>query len=318
MAWEEVAPQLDSGTAVWSMAVMNGEIYAGMGTGGASGGKLYNFNGTDAWVKLCDGYDTNHQYANGLTVYNGKHYCVDHAVRLFEFDVGTSLWVLKANGYNRLGWDIAYTAYQLKVFNGKLYTATGHTYGASSNFLLEWNDSNAWIDRCHVAVNNNPWRTLEEHDSKLFVGNNTSTLFEWDGTSTLTQRATDASIMYDLQDHDDKLYGCNQDGDLLEYNDTDAWVNVATILGSQGVYSLLSGSDGNLYAGTYGSVTDSGNLFRWDATLWTKLCAVLNSQKGIFALVELGDYIYGGTYINGKLFRMKIIKGYNPLFFGNM
>jgi len=48
----QVAPNLENQRYIYSLAIFNDKLYGGTGVDyGESGGKLFEWNGTDAWVK---------------------------------------------------------------------------------------------------------------------------------------------------------------------------------------------------------------------------------------------------------------------------
>ncbi len=293
--WEEVADQLGSG-AVWSMAILDNEIYAGIGTGGPFGGKLHKWDNVNGiWVLQTDGYDDNCQYIYGLAEYNSKIYGVDNAGRLIEYN-GSDSWLIKAEKYDAQ----VDGCRKLKVFKGKLYSLSYNTENVRS-YLLEWDGVDSWVSCGYISGTN--LYSIESFQNKLYVADYNSKLYEWDGGSTLTEKASDLGIMHAMEVHGGKLYGGNSAGDLLEWNGTDAWIHAATVLSGQEIRSLYSSSDGNLYAGTYAGGTTGGRLFKFVTDHWVQVCATLNDQDGTFELVELNDEIYGGMFANGKLFK---------------
>src|SRR5574343_249419 len=67
--WTEVAPKLGTETYIYSLAVLNGEIYGGT----ASNGKLYKWNGTNAWTEVAPKLGTETRIYS-LTVLNSEIY----------------------------------------------------------------------------------------------------------------------------------------------------------------------------------------------------------------------------------------------------
>ena len=67
-AWVEKAPKLGGEGIIYSLCVYNGKLYGGT----AFNGKLYEWNGTNAWVEKAPSLGEGHILS--LCVYNGKLY----------------------------------------------------------------------------------------------------------------------------------------------------------------------------------------------------------------------------------------------------
>ena len=120
-AWVQKAPNL-GGESIFSSCVYNGKLYGGT----YPSGKLYEWNGTNAWVEKAS---TLGMSISSLCVFNGKLYAgVLDWGRLYEWN-GVNAWVEKAP---KLGAET--DIYSLCVFNGKLYGGT-----APNGKLYEWN-----------------------------------------------------------------------------------------------------------------------------------------------------------------------------------
>ena len=122
-AWVEKAPKLVSESYILSLCVYNGKLYGGT----AENAKLYEWNGTNAWVQKAPYLGEGLIYS--VCVYNGKLYggtCCNG--KLYEWN-GTNAWVEKAT---KLGTETYILS--LCVYNGKLYGST-----QPNGKLYEWN-----------------------------------------------------------------------------------------------------------------------------------------------------------------------------------
>ena len=79
--WAQQAAQLDSETRIYSLAVLDGEIYGGT----YPGGRLFRWNGSDAWTQVAAQLDSQ-QYIYSLAVLDGEIYGgTDSGGRLFGY-----------------------------------------------------------------------------------------------------------------------------------------------------------------------------------------------------------------------------------------
>ncbi|MCK5602098.1 chitobiase/beta-hexosaminidase C-terminal domain-containing protein [Candidatus Pacearchaeota archaeon] len=166
--WVSVAPQHGDEVRIYSLIEYNGKLYGGT----YPYGHLLEWNGVDAWVQKAD-LLTGAVIAS-LLEFNGKLYGsgadADGDASLWEWN-DTDAWVQVAKG----GVESAVNAYDLTIFNGKLYAGS-----ANEGKLLEWNEVDAWIERAPQLSGQTYISALVVHDSKLYGGTGqNSTLFKW-------------------------------------------------------------------------------------------------------------------------------------------
>lgn len=168
--WQQKAPQL-SGQTITTLGVFNNKIYGGT----SGGGRLFEWNGTSAWVEVAPQLNAQATIYK-LAEFNSKLYGVTSTGgRLFEWN-GTNAWVQKAAQYGAQSY-----LYSLIVFNGKLYA------GGNQGQLLEWNGTNAWILKAGVFTDNTALNDMVIFGSELYSG--TYDLLKWDGVSAWTKVA---------------------------------------------------------------------------------------------------------------------------------
>jgi hypothetical protein len=131
--WMEVAPRLGTEPQIFSLAVFNNKLYGGT----IPNGKLFEWNGTNAWVEVAPQAGGTETYILSLAVFNNKLYggTVPNG-KLFEWN-GTNAWVEVAPQAGGTETQI----YSLAVFNNKLYGGT-----LPNGKLFEWNGTNAWVE----------------------------------------------------------------------------------------------------------------------------------------------------------------------------
>jgi len=255
-AWIQVAPVLNSQTAIWHLKEFGGDLYGSTGpddTGTA--GRLFKWNGTNAWVqvantlnsidriffmeefdsKLYGGTDT--QGINTL-----------RSGRLFEFN-GTNAWVQVAD-------ELTKTSYQctwLKNFNGTLYGGMGG--GSGDAAIYEWNGTDAWVVLKDITAGET-YFYLTTIGSKLYACSvlGTGKLFEVNTTTgALTEVASQLYAQVSVIPtfgSDDKIFaGTQQQAYLYEWNGVDAWTLVASRYAAETELraSLVYSQDNKLY-----------------------------------------------------------------------
>jgi len=301
--WEMNADRPSSDTAIYALRVFNGKLYGGSenalyewngatwmlaATGGCYGGlaelggKLYALSGSGDLLEW-DGVSSFTVKAsssptplvvNALTAYNGKLYAssvVSNSGGLYEWD-GVSAWVSKATAVAG-----EYNIADMLSFSGSLYAA-----GSILTKLLKWDGVSAWQEKADPGTGG--LYALCEHNSKLYAASGTGKLYEYDGATTLTEKADayENAIIYALVSWDGDLYAANANGNLLQWNGVDAWTLSAATYQSQEIRSLTThqkwGST-RIFAGTYSSAMlyslSSGNRIEIDFGAAMQITAVI-------------------------------------------
>lgn len=145
----------------------------------------------------------------------------------------------------------------LLVFNNKLY---GTTY---DGMLLEWNGSNAWIEKANSDI----WILASTiYKNKLYGGGTDHKILEWNGVdawSTAGQCLTFPNTVNSLCGFDNALYASNGKryvtGGIVEWVDDYYWTARDSIDERWSKFDCLLLYGGNLYGlgGTY------GKLYKW-------------------------------------------------------
>lgn len=248
------------------------------------------------WTKKApQNYEQN--YANALTVFNGKLYAGTYeSGLLFEWN-DSDAWTLRASPIGTPPND-EYEICSLVVFNNKLYGGT-KPHGK----LVEWNGTNAWTEKAPQFGDEEVIYSLAVFNGKLYAGTYPhGKLLEWNGSDAWAEKApqlgseesVNALIVFE-----DKLYaGTYPHGKLYEWNGTDAWAEKAPQLGSETqIYSLVIFED-KLYGGGYAT----GKLLEWNGTdSWVEKAPQLGSET-IRSLVVFNEKLFAGTYQHGKLY----------------
>ena len=288
--WTKVALKHELQSRINTLAEFNNKLY-----GGTSGeGRLFEWNGTDAWVQKAPELDGQDIYS--LAVFNDKLYGGTDGGRLFEWN-GTDAWVQKAAQLNGQTY-----IYSLAVFNNKLYGGTN-----TSGRLFEWNGTDAWVQKAAQLNGQTDIYSLAVFNNKLYGGASwDGLLFEWNGTDAWVQKAAQLNgqlAIWSLVVFDNKLYGGTYgEGRLFEWNGTDAWVQKAAQLELQESIRSLAVLNGKLYGGTEKGFGGS-RLFEWNGTdAWIQKAPQLESENAICSLVEFNSKLYGGTDLNGYLY----------------
>jgi hypothetical protein len=297
MAWTKVADQLEANTQTRSVCIYGGDIWAGMGTGGASGGKLYHFTGS-AFEKKAEGYDANSYYITGVQPYGGSIAGLDYNLnRLLSFD--TDHWDILCAQYGSMR-----ISPQLILFGGVAYTV-GY-YPTTLSYLLKDNGAGNWSNKGNTLAGVTLY-CLKEHVATIWTAGSNGKLYQWNGIDTLTLKASYGSdVIYDLCSYDDGLYGGVGigSGKLLLFDNVSAWDVAAVQYESELIRCLISASDGNMYAGT----DRHGYLLRFNGSGWDLACDQYDvSTTTIFCLAENDGCIYAGTD-EGTLLRFSISK----------
>lgn len=276
--------------SVFSLAVYNGSLYAGTGTG-TGRGDVYKFNSTSkTWSMSFNG---SQEEIDSLAVFNGKLYAGQGSTAgdgdVYEFN-GTT-WALSYNNAT------ATRVKSLCPYNGKLYA--GMASGSNGGGDVWVYNNTAWA-RSYDNVTAREVEALAVYNGKLYAGlgsqAGTGDLIEFNGTTWKRVYDGNGLAIFSLAAFDGKLYMGNGTtstttnvGEVLIYD------NGTVTISYNGAYqniNALTVYDANIYAGQ-GSATGNGDVYWAPATGgWTKIFE--GAQEYIHSLAMFEGNLYAG------------------------
>ena len=253
--WVQGAPYT-WGNWTYTLAVFRGKLYRAVSSAMAGSGRLYEWNGVDAWVLRAMGVAIGGVAIYGLTVLNDTLYAVcDGALYAWN---NVDEWVMVtpvSGGVPMRGLTVRHGA----IFGG---TIVG-SYGGA---LRKWNGVDAWID---VAPNlgglNQGIAGITTHKGRVYGVTISDKLYEWNSVDAWVEVAPSPSGggLRNLTSYRGGLFGTTASGALLVWNNVDDW-DVAIPGGSFGdgeEIGALVVHDARIYVGTSGALADGGKLY---------------------------------------------------------
>ena len=292
------SPVISGASAVQSLAVYNGKLYAGT----SPDCKVSVFDGT-VWSASNGG---NSVIANGtivksLAVYNGKLYAgTIPEGKVVVFD-GTT-WSVANGGAMLIPGELEVRA--LAVYNGKLYAGTGGGGKVAVFDGTAWSVANGGSP---VMAGEMPVDALTVYNGKLYVGagsNGKVGVFDgttWSLANGGNQILAGETSVWRLTVYNGKLYGGTIPGGKVVVFDGTTWSATnsgnAVIAGATHIYSLAV-HNGRLYAGTF----PSGRVAVFDGTTWS-------AANGGGSVIAGATYVQSLAAYNGKLYAGTIPTG---------
>ncbi len=310
-----------NGGSVSSLAVYNGELYAGGSfntVGGIAVNNIAKWNGTN-WSSVGSGIDPgyyNYHNVSSLITYNGELYASGY------FSIAGGVPANNIAKWNGTNWSSVGSgvssmynlSISLAVYNGELYASglLDTAGGIPVNNIAKWNGTN-WSS---VGSGTNGWvHSLATHNGELYAGGRFSTaggipvnnIAKWNKTNWSSVGSGIDGRVYSLATHNDELYaGGNFDSaggasinNIAKWNGTN-WLALNS--GMNGIVSTMSVYDGSLYAGgsfdSAGSVA-SDNIAVWNGSNWT---SVGNVGSGMYNGVSCLTTYNGAIYAGGKFY----------------
>jgi hypothetical protein len=182
--------------------------------------------------------------------------------------------------------------------NGDVY-AGAYTYADNTGGLLKWDGTaSTWTEL--ARINTESILSIANYNNKIYVGTYPSAkLYEYDGTSTLVQKATQPSggtYCWDLVSYNNKLYGgigVDKATGLTEWDGTSAWiVKAGSPTANRQVYCITV-HDNSIFCGA----EDPGGAYRWDdASSWIEVAG--GTGHTIRKLLSADGVLYGTDYYN--------------------
>ena len=283
LKWVRRAPKLGSETDIICLAEYNGKLYGGT----SPNGKLYEWNGADAWAEKA-GQLNGQTTINSLAVLGapGNLYAgTSPGGRLFQWN-GATAWTEKAP---QLGAETSIKSLAIFGTPSKLYGGT-----SPNGKLYEWNGADAWVEKAPKLGAETSINELAVYNSKLYGGTGPNgRLYEWDGAGAWTQKVPVIRIMSLVLFTDNKVYGGTSDGRLLQWDSVNQkWLVVAPQTGTETSINCLAvfGAPSKIYAGT----SPNGKLYQWDGSgAWIQA-----ADRGALTFTDITSL----TAYNGKLY----------------
>lgn len=294
--WEQVAPQLNGQLDIFSLVILEDDLY---GVSGDSG-LLLRWD-VSLWTQVAAQLNSQTRIHNALVYDNGSgdkiYASTSSGGRLFRSAGGS--WTEVAGTLNS-----QLRIRGLVVYNNKIY---GGTWPGGR--LFEWNGSNAWVQVAPQYLADSEILTLIEYNGDLLAGTSDENVLKWNDVDDWilvsaglpgTATGIDDFLIYD-SGSGDNLY-CTTDGSLWKFDDVSAWTLVGTTIDDQSW--TIAEYDGDLYmASVFISIT-GGKLYVWnDVDTLTEVAAQLNGQNRLYDLTVFKNRLFAGTGRGGRLFR---------------
>ena len=301
ISYDNVSGDLQEYETIWSLAVYNGKLYAGMGNA-INEGDVWSFDGA-TWAISYDNVDADAQdYENAwsLAVYNGKLYAgMSSGVNegdVWEFNGAT--WAISYDNVAADAQDYEYVS-SLAVFNGKLYAGVGS--GVNEGDVWSFDGATWAISYNNVSADAQDYEfvwSLAVYNGKLYagVGDNTNEgdVWSFDGATwaisydNVSADAQDYERVISLAVYNGKLYagmGLNgTDGDVWSFDgatwaisydvDYDYNTSLAVYAGKLYAAKGASANDGDVWVldagGQVSSTTTSWSQSTWQHATVTK------------------------------------------------
>lgn len=290
--------------SVLSLTVLNGNVYAGLGTA-ANNGEVWRWNGT-TWTKiggdsLNSGWTTNYDAVRSLTT-DGTNVFAGLGDTATEAEVwrwnGTAWSLIGGDGVGS-SWTTADNIEQvlsLNYYGGNLYAGTGLTAGDGD--VWRWNGTtwtkiggdgvnSGWAASTYEVVN-----ALTNDGTNLYAGlgntNGDGEIYRWSGSAwtkiggdglSSSFSANQGDGVYALAYGNSTLYGGLYDaaGNATMWTYTGstwAWIGGGYVNQSWGFYSLQSAESAathndKLYVGTGVAVAGNALVWEYDGANWT-------------------------------------------------
>jgi len=264
--WVEVAPRLGSfAGGVKALCVFNGKLYGGTEESPPATGRLLEWNDVDAWVEVAPnltGDPYAYSYVNCLYVFNNELYNGTRSRSLLKWN-GTNAWVKVAQAAADLNEIYCLCEYNGSLYlgsgiNGQLWVLSGGTitkvapglstynyiyalivhndklYGSSRRGpLLEWNDSNAWVEVApEFAGGDTSCTQLVVFRNKIYRGEQSGKLIAWNDIDAWEEKSPNVgnTNVKSLVLHDSTIYGVADSGELKKFNYSDG-LGISLLMG---------------------------------------------------------------------------------------
>ena len=283
---EEMSVSYNEGAqeGVYSLAVYDGKLYAGLG-GGAEFGDIYEFDGTSWSIS----YNGDQDYIYSLAVYDGKLYAGQGGADSGDGDilVFDGAWSLHYGGEQE-------GFYSLAVYNDELYAGQGSATGGGDIYSFDGSTWTINYNGDHEIIN-----CLAAYNGKLYAGQGTGA---GDGDVFVSSDGVNWEISYEGDEeninsfafYNGKLYAGQGgalagDGDVLVFTDGTGW-NIAYNGARKAIYSIAS-YNGKLYAGQ-GEDAGDGDVLVSTGTNW--ILSYNGEQETIYSLAVYDGSLYAG------------------------
>ena len=297
LRWTTVvrAPQHDGQSTIYSLITHNNKLY-----GTTSGGKLFEWNDSDAWITKAPYLSSSPSSLNKTithsVIFNNKLYGETHRGQLLEWN-GADAWVLVAGTPSLIG-----NFDGLAVLEGILYGV--RDFGGE---LYAWNDVDLWVWQAGSAYSID-MHLLVPFNNKLYCtgsGTPSDPLYEW---YTLTNYGNTKSMVTVVLQTDsepehlivfrNRLYGIARYwSKLRQWDGANSWSSVKASMGPSSNYgAVVVFNDELIYA------ANDGKLYAWNnLNAWTAVAYAPTGETYVRSLYVYDGRLFGGTSPHGQL-----------------
>ena len=263
--------QVGSSTTVTALAVHNGKLYAGCGSGSELA-NVYRYDGGTTWTWVA--ISSNGNYINSMCSYDGKLYAGD--------DLGTVIEIIGVDNYDTVGTPGTTTNVRaMVVYRDQLYVS-----GSGDGIVYRYDGSSTWTSIGDIGAVYHI-TGMAVYDGTIYASCSGSTyagyVFKWDGVGTTTWsscgRLGTSTENRQLCVYNGKLYGSTYTtSSFYRYDGGTTWTAIST--GGTRTYCLTT-YDGKLIIGTY---------------------------RGYAYAMGTGEAIYGSTLSTGTNYILTAVK----------
>ncbi|MFH2202830.1 MAG: FG-GAP-like repeat-containing protein [Elusimicrobiota bacterium] len=282
-SWRSLRPAAmsrdGSQEAVRSLAVYNGQLYAGQGLGAGDGDVFVN-NGISWSASPAVPNPSSVEVIHAMAVYNGNLYAGQGA------DAGDGD-VLKYDG----SWSVSYDGAAgdiraLAVYNGKLYAGQGGA-AAEDGDIHVYNGA-TWSLSTPTA--SSEIRALAVYKGQLYAGGGTTGIRIFDGWRWTENPGATTDPILAFAVYNGRLYAGTTGGDVRVFNGS-AWT-ASTSTGAGYEILSLAAHGGRLYAGRGGAAAGDGDIYAFDGQKWT--LAYDGAAGAVYALAAFNGKLFAG------------------------
>lgn len=284
-SWTDTG-RLGSETTILSLAVWNGNLYGGTGTGAAS---VYRYNGTGWSSAGSPPGGAGSMYA--LNVWNNSLYATGYGGGLggivFRYNGGSSWTSVGGPAGGPHGSNINMV---LAVWNGSMYLGTGDGFAGYEN-VTRYDGGTTWTEVSAFGTFGGSYiRSFGVWNNSLFAGSDG--VYRYNGGTTWTLVSSFSDMVYAMVVWNSSLYASVATvNKVYRFNGGTSWTDVGG-----GFYGAMAVWNGSLY-GSDGS----GNVYRYGGgTSWT---SAGSAGSAGYSLATFNGSLFAGTGASGKVYK---------------